>query len=97
MWFDIFKPVVRGGSFGQYGCISISCVRPLLCPFYEDGQFQGLRVWDGQKVRLSRLFYLLTSTLERRARRHLILIYDNPEADFFDCYGFCFCDIVLCR
>ena len=37
--------------------ITIFCVRLLqVCSFYYDGQFQGLRAWDEQQVRLSRIF-----------------------------------------
>ena len=35
----------------------IFCVRLLqVCPFDEDGQYQSLRMWNGQQVRLSRFF-----------------------------------------
>ena len=33
--------------------LHIFCVRLLRCPFYDDGQFQGLRQRNGQQVRLS--------------------------------------------
>ena len=33
--------------------LHIFCVRLLRCPFYDDGQFQGLRKRNGQQVRLS--------------------------------------------
>ncbi len=36
------------GALSGY-IVLYTCVRPLLCSFYCDGQCEGLKLWDGQK------------------------------------------------
>ena len=56
-FWDMYNPV--GSRRESVGCrpVCIFCVRLLRCPFYCNGQFQGLRKRNGQQVRPSRIFF----------------------------------------
>lgn len=76
------------------------CVRLLRCPFYSDGQFQGLRMQNGQQVWLSRFYFQLPNAKERVPRhdnfmKGMTFLKNVSEATLFHSKKFLYLTLAL--